>query len=655
PAGAGRVPGAWRVAPLIQWADCERRVAAVPLPRPDVIVGSPVFALRALARRFPNVPRIYLPHARIAPVEVRDALAPRSALLGRTGFAVYRRLERWALLHSAATVRFTAGNADLLRDFYDLPARARFEIVPQAVAFPEDGTRDPGPVPRVLFVGRLVASKNVALLLDALRDAADLPWALDIVGDGPERAALEVRAAQAGLAGRVTFHGQRDDVGPFYRAASLFAFPSKLENVSLVVLEAMAHGVPPLVVRTGGAYQNAHHEIITDGRDGLVADGDAGFRATLRAALQDPARLAPLGPAARATVARGHTWTAALDRWDALLASVAPARVPAPARGAPNVWIVPVNYNGTDDTRKCLRSLDALAPRANVVLVDNASRPDPCEALRAEFPWVHVVRNDANLGWSGGNNTGIRYALARGATHVLLLNNDTTVAPDIVARLLAAFAAHPRFGVIGPVIRYMDEPAVVMTDGVTFAPPGFPGFFRRREVPERAADPPAVDGTDIVNGCCMMIRADVFARVGLIDDRFFLIHEEADFCLRAARAGFACGVLAEPLVWHKGSTSFKREGRSWQRYYDTRNLALLLRRHRRAGALSAYATYLRYAYHRYCHEREANQPAAADAVLEGLIDAAARRTGPYPKRRRWAVPLLRGLFELARRTKRKAN
>ena len=318
----------------------------------------------------------------------------------------------------------------------------------------------------------------------------------------------------------------------------------------------------------------------------------------------------------------------------------------------PNVWIVPVNFNGTEDTRKCLRSLAGLSTPANVVLVDNASQPDPTGALKSEFRWVHVVRNTENLGWSGGNNTGIRFALERGATHVMLLNNDTTVAPDIVARLLRAFEAHPRFGVIGPVIRYMDEPDAVMTDGVTFNPPGFPGFFQRKVVPERTTDPPAVDDTDIVNGCCMMVRADVFARVGLIDDRFFLIHEEADFCLRVKAAGFACGVLAEPLVWHKGSTAFKRAGKKWQRYYDTRNLALLVRKHRRAsgrGLLSAYTTYLRYAYHRYCHEREDSQPDAADAVLEGLIDAATRRTGPYRVRTRWGVPVLRGVFETARR------
>ncbi len=321
-----------------------------------------------------------------------------------------------------------------------------------------------------------------------------------------------------------------------------------------------------------------------------------------------------------------------------------------------NVWIVPVNFNGLDDTRKCLRSLAELSPAANVVVVDNASADDPLPRLRAEFPRAEYVQNPTNAGWSGGNNAGIRFALARGADVVILLNNDTTVRPDMVARLLAALEAHPAYGVIGPVIRYMDEPESVMTDGTAFNRPGYPGFFERLPVPETRTDPPAVAPVDIVNGCCMAVRAEVFRRIGLIDDRFFLIHEESDFCLRAQAAGFACGVLAEALVWHKGSSSFARTGKRWQRYYDARNLGLLLAKHpgrgtgRRRGWRS-YAAYLRYAYHRYCHEREGGAADAADAVLEGLADSATRRYGPYRPGHRWAVPLLRAAFESARRLK----
>ena len=316
---------------------------------------------------------------------------------------------------------------------------------------------------------------------------------------------------------------------------------------------------------------------------------------------------------------------------------------------APRVWIVPVNFNGLEDTRKCLRSLAALTSPASVVVVDNASNEDPTATLKREFPAVHLIRNPVNAGWSGGNNAGIRFALARGADFILLLNNDTTVHPELIARLLAAANAHPECGIIGPVIRYMDEPELAMTDGTRFNRPGYSGFFQRQPVPEREG---VVEETDIVNGCCMMVRAAVFERIGLIDDRFFLIHEEADFCLRSREAGWSCGILAEGLVWHKGSSAFKRSGKRWQRYYDTRNLGLLLAKHRtERSKLSSYSHYLRYAYHRYCHERDEGHSDAAVAVLEGLADAATRRYGPYEKRSRWSVPALHFVFELARRLK----
>ena len=185
--------------------------------------------------------------------------------------------------------------------------------------------------------------------------------------------------------------------------------------------------------------------------------------------------------------------------------------------------------------------------------------------MHAEFPWCPVIRNAVNGGWAGGNNTGIVYALEHGADQVLLLNNDTTVSPQLADTLLAAAENYPDYGVIGPVIHYMDEPAEVMTDGCVFNQPNYPGFFQRKPVPLTPDGPPSVSEVDIVNGCAMMIRATVFRHIGLIDERFFLIHEESDFCLRSRQAGFRCGVLNEGLVWHKGSSAFKRSGKQLQR------------------------------------------------------------------------------------------
>ncbi len=317
--------------------------------------------------------------------------------------------------------------------------------------------------------------------------------------------------------------------------------------------------------------------------------------------------------------------------------------------------VVLVNYNGLADTLRCLRSLEA-AGYPDTVVVDNASAEDPSATLAREFPWCAVVRNPVNGGWAGGNNVGARYALASGADLVVLLNNDTIVAPDFVARLTAAAAAHPAHGVLGPIIRFMDPPHEVQTDGCQFNEPGRPGFFQRKPVDLVAGAIPAVTEVDIVNGCCMMVRADVFRRIGLIDERFFLIHEESDFCLRARRAGFRCGVLGEALVWHKGSSSFKRTGGRWQRYYDARNLYLLLSKHsashrRGRGVLRSLWEYLKYTYHRYALEREAGHVDSADAVVQGLHDALARRFGPFRADPRPALPLLRGVFEACRWTR----
>jgi GT2 family glycosyltransferase len=325
--------------------------------------------------------------------------------------------------------------------------------------------------------------------------------------------------------------------------------------------------------------------------------------------------------------------------------------------------IVVVNFNGLDDTRRCLRSIAAIGdPSVAAIVIDNGSEVNPVASLREEFPWCLAERLPANTGWAGGNNAGIRLALERGAEQVILLNNDTTVHPRLVDRLLTAARSNPDFGVLGPVICFMDEPDVVMTDGCLFNRPEEPGFFRRKAVPLGAGGggPPAVIEVDIVNGCCMMIDARVLRSIGLIDERFFLIHEESDFCLRARNAGYRCGVIDDALVWHKGSSSFKRVGSRVQRYYDSRNLYLLLRKHsagsvegrREAGA--SWVEYAKYLYYRYCIEREHGQAEAADAVLEGLCDALAGRFGGRQAGTRLAAPALSWVFERVRRNHTRA-
>ncbi len=157
---------------------------------------------------------------------------------------------------------------------------------------------------------------------------------------------------------------------------------------------------------------------------------------------------------------------------------------------------------------------------------------------------------------------------------------------------------------------------------------------------------------DIVNGCAVMIRRNVFESIGLIDERFFLICEESDFCLRALEAGFRCGVIGETLVWHKHSVSFAKSGKPLQRYYGARNLGLLLQKHPggqgRKSVLRGSLAYLRHLYHLFSHEQERGNATGARAICDGLTDHLLRRYGVRHESRGVSRCLGGTIFHIAR-------
>ncbi len=101
--------------------------------------------------------------------------------------------------------------------------------------------------------------------------------------------------------------------------------------------------------------------------------------------------------------------------------------------------MIVLNWNGKDDTLECLASLSKVDyPRCRIIVVDNASSDDSVPAIKSAFPDVKVLRNRRNLGYAGGNNVGIRYALSQGYDYITLLNNDTIVSQDLFSALLRA-------------------------------------------------------------------------------------------------------------------------------------------------------------------------------------------------------------------------
>jgi GT2 family glycosyltransferase len=328
-------------------------------------------------------------------------------------------------------------------------------------------------------------------------------------------------------------------------------------------------------------------------------------------------------------------------------------------------WAVVLHYTGVDDTRECLRSLmGQTTENLRTVLVDNASSDGASSLFRGEFPGLVILRTETNLGWAGGNNLGIRHAIQHGAERIVLINNDAVADATLIERLNASGDAHPDFGILGPVVRDMDPPNDVQTDGFMFNDPKNRGFFRRRFVSLGESHPhekPRVVETDVVMGCCFWLRKIVVDKIGLIDERYFLIHEETDYCLRAHRSGFKVGVLPESLVRHRKSPSFReaerRAGKPWQVYFDVRNLALLVSKFRGNGPhkrsrWKSWREYLLLVYYYHSDAIEHKDRLRARAVAEGLADAVLRRWGPYVERRRPFAAMFDAALLLARRIRR---
>lgn len=179
----------------------------------------------------------------------------------------------------------------------------------------------PGAAPRLLAMGRLHPNKGFDI---AIRALALIPRAhLAIAGEGPERAALEALAREAGVAGRVAFLGWRSDVGALLAACDVFVCSSRHEPLGNIVLEAWSASRPVVAAAAQGP-----SELIADGETGLLVPVDApeALAAAIRGLLDDPQRAARLAAAGRAAFARDFTEAAVLARWRGFLAAVAPGR-----------------------------------------------------------------------------------------------------------------------------------------------------------------------------------------------------------------------------------------------------------------------------------------------------------------------------------------
>ena len=209
----------------------------------------------------------------------------------------------------------------------------------------------------------------------------------------------------------------------------------------------------------------------------------------------------------------------------------------------PLVYVIVLNYNGRKHLEYCFPSLLATEyPNYRVVLLDNASTDGSVEYTRKNFPQVTVIRIDRRVGFAGGNNVGIRYALDHSADYVVLQNNDTKVDPRWLSQAVKVTEAHPRVGFVG---FNMLQEYVQGED-----PDG-----ERFEALMAAWDHLEVTPARHITGAALFVRADVFRDVGLLDEANTFYGEEDDLEHRARRAGYKLVRINVPLWHYNGGSS----------------------------------------------------------------------------------------------------
>lgn len=257
------------------------------------------------------------------------------------------------------------------------------------------------------------------------------------------------------------------------------------------------------------------------------------------------------------------------------------------------IAIILVNYNGKQYNTACIESI--LAGKGGyekkIYVVDNASRDDSMQILQERYgdsAEIELIRLDDNYGFSYANNVGIHKALEEGAEYVLLLNNDTEIAPDMLEMLIQCAQRHPG-SMIAPKIYYSDHREVIWSAGGGVSPV----IRKARHI--------GLDQTDrgqfeterkigFATGCALLIPAQVIEKAGVLDERFFLYYEDTEYSFRLQKLGISIYYCPRAVMYHKVGASSKGADSPLCAYYIARNW--LLCNHEHLGAV--YTLFLIY-------------------------------------------------------------
>lgn len=238
----------------------------------------------------------------------------------------------------------------------------------------------------------------------------------------------------------------------------------------------------------------------------------------------------------------------------------------------PLLSFITVCYNGIADTCALIESIHKIIHSVSyeIIVVDNASRKDEATIIKAHYPTVITLRSQQNLGFSGGNNMGLKIAQGR---YLFLINNDTYFESDGLQALIDRLESNPQIGAVSPKIRFAFPPQHIQFAGYTQL-----SSITMRNEPIGMGHPD--DGrfetphpSPYLHGAAMLIKREVIDRTGLMPEIYFLYYEELDWCTAMTRAGYTLWYEPHCTVFHKESQSTGQQS-PLRTFYLTRNRLL---------------------------------------------------------------------------------
>jgi len=219
----------------------------------------------------------------------------------------------------------------------------------------------------------------------------------------------------------------------------------------------------------------------------------------------------------------------------------------------PLLSLIILNYNGRELLDECISSvMNQSIKNYEVIVVDNDSDDDSVSFIKENYPDIRLIINHENLGFSGGNNVGIK--LSRGK-YIVVLNNDTVVDYYFLEKLVEVTETYTDVGMLAPKILNYYSRNIIDSAGLVLYPDGIARGRGRLEKDVGQFD--RIEEVFFPSGCAALYRRDMLNTIGLFDDDFFMYLEDVDLGLRARLAGWRCLFVPDAVVYHKYSSTTK--------------------------------------------------------------------------------------------------